>query len=147
MKRILSILLIFVMLSLFSCHREQSARAMLCEFVALYGAEGVIYSPELSEGQEGFIPEGLVEKIFRFPEGICDNFALLLNARIDSPSECGIFVCRDGSECRLAEEICLERVGLLSSDKGFVKRRGRVVYYSTLSDPDRAERIFKEIIK
>jgi hypothetical protein len=148
MKKIISLtLLIILCLSLSSCREERSAYQIMSEFVSAYGAEGVIYSPEIGEGKEGYIREGLVERVFLFSDGIGDNFALLLNSHIDIPSECGVFVCSDDDEVRRAEEICLERIRLLSRDRGFVKKRGRVVYYAVLSDSERAERIFKEIIK
>ena len=148
MRRIICLCLIFAFcLPLVGCREEQNAYDILSEFVTDYGGSGVIYSPSVSEGNPGYISEGLVERAFLFTDGLGDNFALLLNSHIDKPSECGVFVCSDDEEVRLAEEICLERVRLLSGEGGFVKKRGRVVYYYVLSDPDRAERIFREIIK
>jgi hypothetical protein len=148
MRKIICLCLIFtVCLSLVGCREEQNAYDILSEFASTYGAEGVIYSPSVSEGSPGYISDRLVERVFLFTEGLGDNFALLLNSHIDLPSECGVFVCSDDEEVRLAEEICLERVRLLSGNGGFVKKRGRVVYYYVLSDPGRAERIFREIIK
>lgn len=148
MRKIICLCVIFaITLSLVGCREEQNAYDILSEFVTDYGAEGVIYSPSVSEGSPGYITDGLVERVFLFTDGIGENYALLLNTHIDTPSECGVFVCSDDSEARLAEEICLERVRLLSEKNGIIKRRGRVVYYYVLSDPDRAERIFREIIK
>lgn len=148
MRKIICLCLIFTLcLSLAGCREEQNAYDILSEFVTDYGAEGIVYSPSVSEGSPGYISDRLVERAFLFTEGIGDNFALLLNSHIDKVCECGVFVCSDDEEVRLAEEICLERVRLLSGDRGFVKKRGRVVYYYVLSDPDRAERIFREIIK
>ena len=148
MRKIICLCLIFALcLSLVGCRNEQSAYDILSEFVSDYGVEGVIYSPSVSEGSSGYVTDGLIERAFLFTDGLGDNFALLLNSHIDRASECGVFVCSDDEEVRLAEEICLERVRLLSGEGGFVKKRGRVVYYYVLSDPDRAERIFREIIK
>lgn len=145
MRRLFSLILI-VLLPLTSCSKDYDAYELMDEFVSLYGAEGVVYSPSVEEGSDGYITPGLVERIFLFPDGLGDNFAILLNAHIDRPSECGVFVCSDGEEAFLAEEVCLERLRILDVEGGFVKRRGRVVYYVALSDPDRAERIFKQII-
>ena len=148
MRKIICLCLIFTLcLSLAGCREERNAYDILSEFVTDYGAEGIVYSPSVSEGSPGYISDRLVERAFLFTDGLGDNFALLLNTHIDKPSECGVFVCSDDEEVRLAEEICLERVRLLSGEGGFVKKRGRVVYYYVLSDPDRAERIFREIIK
>ena len=148
MRKIICLCFIFtLLLALVGCREEQNAYDILSEFVTDYGAEGIVYSPSVSEGSPGYISDRLVERAFLFTEGLGDNFALLLNTHIDKPSECGVFVCSDDEEVRLAEEICLERVRLLSGEGGFVKKRGRVVYYYLLSDHDRAERIFREIIK
>ena len=146
MKKLISVLLILVILSLTSCREEQNAYEILTEFASLYGAEGIIYSPEIPEGQGGYLPDGLVERIFLFTDGIGENFAILLNTHIDSPAECGVFVCSDDAEMLQCEEVCLERLRVLGSEGGFVKRRGRVVYYALMPDPERAERIFKQII-
>ena len=134
-------------LSLTSCGGQQSAYSLLEEFCEAYGASGIIYSPEVGEGSNGHISEGLIERVFFFTDGMTDNYAILLNTHIDSPSECGIFVCTDGGEVRACEEICVMRLKILGSKNGFVRRRGRVVYYSTLSDADRAEELFNDIIK
>ena len=147
MKRLLSLILIFTMLMLVSCEEEKSAYDILTEFSRAYGIEGIIYSPELSEGVDGYITEGLIERVFLFTDGMPRNFAVLLNTHIDNPSECGVFVCSDNVQVARCEEIALERVRLFTSGVGFVKRRGRVVYYSTLSDSKRAEELFKEIIR
>lgn len=145
MKRLICLTLAILLLFC-SCQSEQDAYAMLSEFVAAYGAEGVIYSPSLAEGKPGYLTQELVERIFLFTDGIGDNYAILLNSHVTSVSECGIFVCDDDEERRRCEEVCLERVRILNSDNGFVKSKGRAVYYSTLSDSEKAERIFKEII-
>ena len=146
MKRLLPLLLIISLFTYSSCKAEPSAYEILTEFSAAYGAEGIIYSPEVAEGNEGYIQDGLVERVFLFTEGMPGNYAILLNTHLDSPAECGVFVCGDSGEVRACEEIALERVRLLSGEEGFVRRRGRVVYYSTLSDSERAEELFKEII-
>ena len=66
MKKTVSLIIIFTLLFLTSCERKQDAYEILNEFVSLYGAEGIIYSPSLSEGQSGYIREGVVERIFLF---------------------------------------------------------------------------------
>lgn len=139
----------FSFLALYSCERERDAYNMLNEFVTTYGAEGVIYSPKVPEGDDGFIREGLVEKIYVFSGRFPDNYAIFLNSRPDFSSECGLFVCSDAEMLGMVEEMCLERVRLLcqGDDRAFVKRSGSAVFYSTMQDRERAEKIFSEIIR
>ena len=148
MKKIICFLLALLLsLSLISCEAEGDAYSMLSEFIAAYGAEGVIYSPSIPEGKDGYVSDGLIERAFVFSGRFPESYAIFLNSHTSGQYECGIFVCSDAEELRCAEECALERVRLLGGKKGFVKRRGRVVYYSTMADRERAERIFDEIIR
>lgn len=151
MKRIF-VFLIAVLLSLTSftaCKRQEiSADTMLREFISSYGAEGVIYSSACAEGEDGYLTEETLNKIYvldgRFPE----NYAIFLNSHTDYGSECGVFVC-DDAEMRLSvEEMCLERIRLLcGQENSFVTRSDNIVFYSTMQDRAKAEQLFKKIIK
>ena len=151
MKKIISIILLIVTLSLLliSCKSDVDAYEMLNEFIRTYGAEGVIYSPEISEGNDGYIRDGLIEQIYRFHGQFPLDYAIFLNSHPDYSVECGVFVCSDVQMCDMVEEMCLERIRLLAMGEkhAFVKRSGRVVFYSTMPDRDRAEKIFNEIIR
>ena len=141
----LIITLVLFALTLVSCAEQGNAYEMLTEFITVYGAEGVIYSPDITEGHKGYVSEGLMEKAFVFSGRFPDNYAVFLNSHTDKPSECGIFISDNAETLASVEETCLERVRLLGG--GFVKRRGNTVYYSTMQDSERAERIFNEIIR
>ena len=150
MMRLLSL---FVMLSLLfaslcSCGSEPDAYEMLKEFVQVYGAEGVVYSPSIPESQEGYMPPELADRIYRFSGKPPDNFAVLLNSHTNGFYECGVFVSTDADSLSSITETCLERIRLLggAGENDFVKVSGRLIFYSTLSDRDRAERIWREII-
>ena len=151
MKKIISTILLIVifLLSLSSCKRNRDAYEMLNEFVLTYGAEGIIYSPRITEGNDGYIRDGLIDKIYRFHGGFPTNYAIFLNSHPDYSVECGIFVCTDVEMCERVEEMCLERIKLLAMGEkhAFVKRSGTVVFYSTMPDRDRAEKIFNQIIR
>ena len=150
MKKLVSFILIAVIcLSVCSCGSEPDPYSMLSEFVIAYGAEGVIYSPHFSEGEEGYIPNGLCERIYVFSGNFPEKFAVFLNTHPSYPSECGVFIC-DGAEALAStEEMCLERIRLLSrgEEHAFVKTSGSTVFYSTMQDRERAERIWREIIR
>ncbi len=132
-----------------SCSPERDAYAMLCEFISAYGAEGVIYSPHIPEGQDGYVYEGLMSKIYLFSGEFPENYAVFLGGRTDYSSECGIFICRDADMLSMVEEMCLERIRLVlsGSDNGFVKKSRNLCFYSAMSDKACAEKIFKEIIR
>ncbi len=149
MKKIVALILLITLLSLCSCRRERNAKEMLSEFILIYGAEGVIYSPEIPEGNDGYIRDGLIEKIYIFYGAFPENYAIFLNAHTDFSSECGLFICTDAEMIDRVEEMCLERIRLLAmgDDRAFVKQSGNVVFYSTMSDRKRAEKVFNEIIR
>lgn len=150
MNKILALIIAFAFVfSLVSCSNEPDTYRLLCEFVKTYGAEGVIYYPDAAEGEDGYITKGFIEKIYLFYGSFPDNFAILLNSRTDYSSECGIFFCDDAEMLQMVEEMCLERIRLIchGDDRAFVKRSGKIVFYSTMPDRVRAERIFSEIIR
>ena len=148
--RLLSLFIILSLLvaSLCSCGGEPDAYEMLKEFVYVYGAAGVVYSPRIPEGQEGYLPPELIDRIYRYSGHMPDNFAVLLNSHTDAFYECGVFVCTDADSLSAITETCFERVRLLSGagDNAFVKVSGMTVFYSVLRDRDRAEKIWREII-
>ena len=148
-KFILLLLVVFTFTTFASCRREPSAQDLLSKFVDVYGAEGVIYSPKISEGNEGYIPDGLIERIYIFSGNFPDNYAIFLNSRTTDFSECGVFVCDDGESLLSVEEMCLERIKLLcgGEGRGFVRISGMTVFYSTMQERERAEKIWREIIR
>ena len=150
MRKLVSFLLIliFTATSLFSCTEKADAYQLLSEFVKVYGADGVIYSPEISEGEPGYISNGMIEKIYVFSGDFPTNYAIFLNSRLDDFSECGVFICNSSDSLAMTQEMCLERIKLLSNggEHAFVKVHRMTVFYSTMQDRNRAERIWHEII-
>lgn len=151
MKRAISLILLIILLvhTLSSCEAERDAYEIVRDFVSAYGAEGVIYSPRFTEGEEGYIRDDLVRKIYVFSGRFPENYAVFLNSRLDFSSECGAFVSSDAEMLGMIEEMCLERIRLLSEggSHAFVKRSRNLVFYSTMKDRARAEKIFSEIIR
>ena len=151
MKRVVSLILLSVILSftLSSCKAERDAYEVVRDFVSAYGAEGVIYSPRFVEGEEGYIRDDLIRKIYVFSGVLPENYAVFLNSRLDFSSECGAFVSSNAEVLGMIEEMCLERIRLLSEggSHAFVKRSRNLVFYSTMKDRERAEKIFSEIIR
>ncbi len=150
MKRLVSLSLVLLLLfSLYSCEQQQDPYLLLDEFVKAYGAEGVIYSPKISEGEAGYIPSGLIEKIYRFYGEFPEDYAILLNSRPEYGGECALFVCEDADMLLSMESVCLERMRLLDSkgEHSFLKIKGNLLFYSTMSDKALAQRLWHEIIR
>ena len=142
-------LIVTTLFTFVSCGESRPAFELLSEFVSAYGAEGIIYRSDAAEWEENYIEYDLLKKIYVFYEKFPEDFAIFLNSHTDFGSECGAFVCEDGAEFSRVEEMCLERIKLLGreGDGAFVIREGRVVFYSTMSDGERARKIWKAVAK
>lgn len=150
MRRFFCIMIIISLaLSFVSCGKRRSASDILSEFVSVYGAEGIIYRSDAEEWDEGYAEYDLLKKIYLFYQDFPEKFAIFLNSHADYGSECGVFICRDAAECESVSEMCLERIRLLDrqGERSFVLREGKLVFYSTLSDADRARRIWNTLNK
>ena len=147
MKKLISvIILICVLCSLVSCSDNRTADELMASFLNSYGASGVVYSPGREEWEYGYINDELFHKIYSPDAKIPSDFAIFLSSHTDSDSECAVFICRDGAERMSVEQMCYERISLLATKNGFVARAGNTVFYSTMSDRARAERIWRDII-
>ena len=151
MKKLLSFILILALLTsaFCSCIREMDAYSILYEVVGSCGGEGVIYSPNIAEGNGSYIRDGLLEQIYLFSGDFPEDYAIFLNTHPDFSSECGVFICSDAEMTNMVEEMCIERVRLLckADPRGFVKRSRNIVFYSTMKDREAVEKIFNETIR
>ena len=147
MKKIISLVIsISILLSLVSCTDNRTADELMSSFLESYGASGAVYGPRRAEWEIGYIDSELFHKIYELESPAPSDFAIFLSSHTDSDSECAVFVCRDSAERMSVEEMCYERIKLLVSDNGFVVRSGNTVFYSTMSDKARAERVWKDTI-
>lgn len=141
-----------LLLSLVSCSRERSAYTIMQSFLREYGAEIVIYSPSVVEGEEGYVGDDFFETLFIYGEEYVTDYAAALASDVFSVFECDVILCESEYGADKLEEFCrdrlqlLERVSKLSGigfpDGSFVKRYGTVVVLSAISDNARAQRIF-----
>lgn len=151
MKKILSFFtFISLILSLFSCGKEPpSAERLLSDFISSYGAFGVIYSKEVPEGERGYIDGSFFSTLYGDEADFESDYAVFLSSSIDEISEVGVFAVRDESSRIYAEQLCRKRLTLLTKmgygDSSVLLVRGQVIFYSTLPDPERAERIWLDI--
>lgn len=150
MKRFLCMLIsIIFTFQLTACSQNPEADKIMNDFLSAYGADGIVYSPKIAEGNDGYISDGLLNKIYIFDFIFPEDFAIFLNAHTDHASECAVFVCTDANMRSLVEQMCLERVRLVSGSdpRGFVSVSGLVVFYSTMSDGARAKEIWRMVKK
>lgn len=139
MKRVL--ILLFLSIFLFSgCTEVKDPTAALSDFVSAYGAEGIIYSTEIKEGQEGYISPDTAKTIFGTTD-LPDSYALFLNTHLDYASECGAFLAR--GDLGEVISLCKRRINILDREgkHSFIAIYGDVVFYSTMTDKERAQKI------
>ncbi|MBO5907801.1 MAG: hypothetical protein J6Q85_06600 [Clostridia bacterium] len=149
MKKILSLVLVALLLfSLTSCEDEPDAYSMLNQFIALYSAEGVIYSPTVPEGEVGYLRPDAFFSIYVYYGQEPKNYAVFLNSHVDFGSECGVFVTKSDRELAALMEACLERIRLLVGDGGgiVISCRG-VLFYSTMSEPNFVESCWNRVLR
>ena len=147
-KAVLTFLFFIVCLSTVACESKSSAQEMLYDFCKLYGAEGVIYSPDKKEGEDGYITPRLFSDIYLFYGAPPENYAVMLNSRTDISAECGAFVSDNGAELSAIEEMCRERIAALGAEeRGVIIRSGSSVFYSTFDDTEKAREIWYSIIR
>lgn len=139
MKRVL-ILLFLCIFAFCSCTETKDPTASLNDFVSAYGAEGIIYSTEIKEGKEGYISPDIAKTIFGTTD-LPDSYAIFLNTHLDYASECGAFLAHgDLSE---VISLCKRRIKLLDREgnHSFIAIYGDLVFYSTMTDKERAQKI------
>ena len=149
MRRIISAALVLLLVfSLFSCSPAPKAEEMLSDFLYTYGIEGIIYSPSIPEGGDGYITEELFDKIYIYEGSLPKNCAIFLNTRTDKYVECAIFVTESEEERAAITDMCTERIALIdkSGDSSFILRSGAIVFYSTLPDKERARSVIDKIL-
>lgn len=149
MRRVCLLFVIIILsLSAVSCESEASAKDMLSDFCSAFGAEGVIYSPEVMEGADGYITPRLFSDIYISYGTPPENYAVMLNSRVDVSAECGVFVSDNAFELSSIEEMCAERIRTLDAeDRGVIIRSGSSVFYSTFADTDAVREIWYSIIR
>lgn len=123
-----------------SCSEPLPPNDLLAEFVKSYGAEGIIYHSEAKEGDEGYLSPQLARLAFGDRE-LPKSYAILLNIHLDTHTECGLFLI-EGNKKELLE-LSASRTSILDprGDRTYIAIYDSYVFYSTLSDRERAQKI------
>ena len=156
LKRIVTLLLIFSMLLLTSCHKEESADLILRNFCGSYGlVAGRVYSTEEREGTEGYLEPQLLTTLYGTDtRPFFQSAAVMLYADMDTLLECGVFVCRGGAgrlyDILETEKLLSYRIRqirlIFPEAQGQILRYGNSVVYTVLPDNARAERLFSRLL-
>lgn len=122
---------------------------MLEEFLYTYGIDGIIYSPSVPEGKDGYITEELFDKIYVYEGSLPENSAIFLNPRTDEYIECAIFITESEQERAAITDMCTERIHLIDSagKHSFILRSNNVVFYSALPNKDKAKAVIEKILR
>ena len=154
----ISAVLIFALLAMTACSRgsHSSALEMMLSFAKEYDLGGVIYSPDIKEGERGYTDENFFNTLYDADSSYVEDYSVLLLSGISDAGECGVFLCYGAYDAIMVSEMCLKRLDLLRSlagsadtsftDDAFVIRRGRVVVMCALSDNMLAKHIWEKII-
>ena len=150
------ILLFSLAASLLSCSEKRSARALMREFSIAYGIDSPIYSPDVREGEEGYINSGFFSELYGEGEEWVSDFAVVLLSDLEAASECGVFICYTDYDARQVSEMLRRRIELVRSvaaisglslpDGDFVYREGIVVVMAILPRTDTARKLWGEIL-
>lgn len=151
MKRFLTfVIAVFLLASFISCGaKTPSARELLLRFTQAYGASGILYSPEIAEGEAGYTDTDFFFSLYGDAEDTEGDYAVFLSSSLDAIYEAAVFVTMDKSSEIYAERLCRERIGLLTKmgygEGAILIKRKNTLFYSTLSDACLAERIWLEV--
>ncbi len=149
MKSAAVILLIAILASFtVSCGIEPEVSDMLSDFIEDYSADGIIYYSGAREGDDGHLDPETRNKLFLGLDKTPEHYAIFLNSHSDYGAECGVFFCDGTAELYQVVEMCEKRLSILrGGDKSLLIRSKNTVFYSTLSDRDRAEKLWREILR
>ena len=148
MKKFVSILMIILLVfGISSCDVNRSAYSVISEFMSNYGTRGRVYSFSMPEESGMMMTEELYRKLYPEATALPSDFAVMLNAHPDFGAECGVFVCRSTDERDEVTELAESRLHLLDpkGDRRLLVRSGMLVFYSTLSKRELAERLIYDL--
>lgn len=150
MKRLSVFFLLFaILLSLGGCSERRGAREMLSKFADCCDVSGVLYSPDIKEGEAGYIDSGFFEALYDASPDPESDYAVFLSASLDKVYEAAVFVCFDESSAFYAEEICRKRLLMIEKmgyggERVLIRRRG-TVFYSVMPKGVDSEAIWRDI--
>ena len=155
---LICLLLFAILIGCASCSakNERSARALMEDFLSIYGAGGILFSPDLPEGEIGYCGEDFFADLFgRTAAGVRD-YAVFLLARPDGAGECAVFVCASAYDARGVLELCENRLELIRSlaigtdvsaaRDAFFLRSGNTVVFCALYDNAAARRAWERVL-
>ena len=155
MKRILFCFVIFGLLLPFtSCRELPTASALARDFLDAYGSFGVLFSPEIEEGERGYVRDGFFETLYGDYSGSVSDFAVILYSDGEHISECTVMIATSPYDALLLSDALYRRIELIRSvaaddsslDGAFVRRKGTLTVMCAVLDNYRAELIWEKLM-
>lgn len=155
MKRILFCFVIFgLLLPITSCRELPTASALAQGFLDAYGSFGVLFSPEIEEGERGYVRDGFFETLYGDYLGSVSDYALILHSDGEHVSECAVLIAVSQYDAVLLTDAMYTRLDLIRSvasddsslEGAFVMRGGLLVVMCAVADNTRAEKIWKKLM-
>ena len=156
--RVLSIVLLVALLQmlLVSCQDDVDCYRLAESFRDECGTGGVIYSPRIPEGNEGYVADDFFILMYSEENTHAADFAVLISQRGDIPREAAFFLCHSEYDALSVELMLKSRLALIAelfgagngspANGGFVLRSGRVVAMCATDDNGEARGIVKMLI-
>ena len=155
MKRILFCFVIFgLVLSLASCGDQPTAYELAESFREQYGMGGTLFSPEVPEGEGGFVRDGFFESLYGDYYVSVSDFAVILYSDGEHISECAVLIAASPYDALILSDALYRRLELIRSvseddaslDGAFVRRKGTVAVMCAVLDNQRADLIWKKLM-
>ena len=151
------ILVLFILaFSLASCGQKPSPYSLMLEFCESYGIEDTVFSPLLSEGEEGYTDEDFFKIVFG--EGIeaVEDYAVVFLSSLDYAGECSVFLCYSEYDALVVCDMLRRRIDLIKSigagintsyvSDAVVFKSGKYAVMCALSDNELAKRMWRRLL-
>ena len=156
MKKLLfSLLSLLFCVFLFSCGEVVSPYEVALEFSKTYGRELTVFSPSISEGEQGRVDGDFLSSVLGFESDVALDFAVGFSSSLDCHFEFGVVRCKSAYDAVAMSEQALARIsfvrsvcsssGTVMAGEPFVLRYGNTVVYAIVDDEAQARRIFDAI--
>ena len=152
----LMLVLFILAFSLVSCGEKPSPYSLMLEFCESYGIEDTVFSPVISEGEEGYTDEDFFKIVYG--EGIeaVEDYAVVFLSSLDYVGECSVFLCYSEYDALVVCDMLRRRIDLMKSvgagintsyvSNAVVFKSGKYAVMCALSDNELAKRIWRRLL-
>lgn len=161
MRKIISLALIFTLTALAcaclcSCEKKRPASDMMRDFCAELGLRGTVFSPDVPEGESGYVSGDFFSSLYGESDEYAADFAVVLLSDLEYAAECGVFICYSDVDAVRVTDMLHRRIELMRSvaavsglrfpEDAFVYREGRAVVMCALHGAPNARALWRAIL-